>query len=409
MLPRLFLTTLIIFGVAAAHAAAPRLPVYVSFGQGINPPNPDNIVFEAYGEAEFYPEGDGDFIVRQGKHWHIDVSAAGLPDDAEQKAAWSRLKPSFLAMGWTIFGEREINPFVGTLHLQKPNLEAWAQVSVFGPTDIRIDIVELGRPALTHVLAPPAPVPERIADEQGDIPWLKPIPGSKFESGGRDPAPMEVTMPDANEPTIVAPGSLTRHYTAPDGFSTLLFATVYRDALQNAGWTIVEQSQGIHQSDATFTAHYARNGRDIWAQLHGTPTGYSIRVSDAGAKDLGGELTKQCHVVVYGVFFDFDKATLKPESDAALMRMQTMLEKTPSLKVEIQGHTDGVGSDAYNLTLSDARAHSVAAWLVQHGIAADRLIAKGYGKTMPIAPNDTDEGRAKNRRVEVARPDCRGR
>jgi outer membrane protein OmpA-like peptidoglycan-associated protein len=66
-----------------------------------------------------------------------------------------------------------------------------------------------------------------------------------------------------------------------------------------------------------------------------------------------------------------------------------------------------VGSDACNQTLSEARARSVVAWLTQHGIAADRLAAKGYGKTMPVADNDSDQGRARNRRVEVAKLGCK--
>ena len=77
-----------------------------------------------------------------------------------------------------------------------------------------------------------------------------------------------------------------------------------------------------------------------------------------------------------------------------------------TLKLEVQGHTDNVGNDAYNQTLSEARAKAVVTWLTQHGVAADRLTAKGYGKTKPVADNGSDEGRAKNRRVEIADPGC---
>ncbi len=77
-----------------------------------------------------------------------------------------------------------------------------------------------------------------------------------------------------------------------------------------------------------------------------------------------------------------------------------------TLKLEVQGHTDNVGNDASNQTLSEARAKAVMTWLTQHGVAADRLTAKGYGKTKPVADNGSDEGRAKNRRVEIANPNC---
>ena len=86
--------------------------------------------------------------------------------------------------------------------------------------------------------------------------------------------------------------------------------------------------------------------------------------------------------------------------------MADLLSKDATLKLEVQGHTDNVGSDAYNQTLSEARARAVVDWLTKHGTAPDRLTAKGYGQTVPVADNNTDEGRAKNRRVEIANPGC---
>jgi OmpA-OmpF porin, OOP family len=88
------------------------------------------------------------------------------------------------------------------------------------------------------------------------------------------------------------------------------------------------------------------------------------------------------------------------------MRVANVLSGDKALKLEVQGHTDNAGTDAYNQTLSAARAPSVVAWLTHHGVAADRLTSKGYGKTRPVATNATDEGRGKNRRVEIADPAC---
>jgi OOP family OmpA-OmpF porin len=82
------------------------------------------------------------------------------------------------------------------------------------------------------------------------------------------------------------------------------------------------------------------------------------------------------------------------------------MAKDPELRLEVQGHTDAVGSDAYNQPLSEARARSVVIWLTQHGVATPRLSAHGYGKTRPVASNATDEGRARNRRVEIANLTC---
>ena len=78
----------------------------------------------------------------------------------------------------------------------------------------------------------------------------------------------------------------------------------------------------------------------------------------------------------------------------------------PSLMLEVQGHTDNVDSEDYNQKLSNARSRAVVAWRVKQGVAANRLSFKGYGKTVPVASNDSDEGRAKNRRVEIAKPGC---
>lgn len=100
------------------------------------------------------------------------------------------------------------------------------------------------------------------------------------------------------------------------------------------------------------------------------------------------------------IFFDFAKATLKPESFPELDRVVTFLEENKTLELEIAGHTDNIGSDATNQKLSQARAQSVVDYLIVNGVNQSRLIAKGYGESRPVAFNNTDEGRAMNRRVE---------
>jgi len=189
-------------------------------------------------------------------------------------------------------------------------------------------------------------------------------------------------------------GSLHRGY-ALEGLSYALFLTEYRDALIKAGWEIVAESSS---GDAAMHAHFTKNGRNVWAFLHINGDGYDIAVADAGAIDLAGNLKKTCHVALYGVLFDFNKSTLQPASDAVLQQVADLLARDQTLRIEVQGHTDNVGGDAYNQTLSEARAHD--------GAAPARLNARGYGKTKPVADNNTDEGRAKNRRVQIADPAC---
>ncbi len=104
---------------------------------------------------------------------------------------------------------------------------------------------------------------------------------------------------------------------------------------------------------------------------------------------------------VQNIFFDYDKAVLKPASASELRKLIGILEADPGLMVEIRGHTDNQGGDAYNDGLSQRRAESVREHLIRKGIAARRVLARGYGARMPIGDNTTDAGRAQNRRVEA--------
>jgi outer membrane protein OmpA-like peptidoglycan-associated protein len=100
------------------------------------------------------------------------------------------------------------------------------------------------------------------------------------------------------------------------------------------------------------------------------------------------------------IFFDFDKTTLRPESIPELDRVVKFMLDNPTVTVEIGGHTDSRGSDQYNNVLSQGRADAVVDYVIEHGIEASRIIAKGYGEHVPVDTNTTDEGRQTNRRVE---------
>jgi flagellar motor protein MotB len=122
-----------------------------------------------------------------------------------------------------------------------------------------------------------------------------------------------------------------------------------------------------------------------------------------GPAQMKAALDAEGKVALYGILFDYDKATLQQSSSKQLQEVLTLLLENPDLGLEIQGHTDGDGSAAYNLELSQQRSDSVLNYLVLFGIAPLRLQAKGYGMSVPVAPNDTPENKAKNRRVELAR------
>jgi outer membrane protein OmpA-like peptidoglycan-associated protein len=121
------------------------------------------------------------------------------------------------------------------------------------------------------------------------------------------------------------------------------------------------------------------------------------------AAKMAKDIASTGRVALYGLYFDTDKADLKPESAPSLAEIVKLLKAQPDLKVYIVGHTDNVGGLDYNMGLSQRRAKSVVDQLVQNGIAADRLKPAGAGLIAPVAPNDDEAGRSKNRRVEIVK------
>ena len=361
----------------------------------------DDWVAEHYvwNELQFPPMSGEQHPVKRGRYWRVlgDVEKAKNAIDT-----WNYLKPVFLTNGWTVVIEPVPGRSLGVARYSRNGVDAWGVIDVFN-NRLNLMMVEVAPLPFTLTLTPPAAAPEKMASpDRGDFPYLSPLAGSKFRGGGQDPGPFWVT-PKGGQPEMVAQGSLHRSY-ALDGLSYALFLTEYRDALTKADWEIVDEFSG---GDAAMHAHFTKNGRNVWAYLHINGDGYDISVADAGgANDLAANLKKTCHVALYGVLFDFNKSTLQPASDAVLQQVADLLAKDKTLKVEVQGHTDNVGGEAYNQTLSEARARAVADWLTKHGVATARLTARGYGKTKPVADNNNDEGRARNRRVEIADPAC---
>jgi outer membrane protein OmpA-like peptidoglycan-associated protein len=122
------------------------------------------------------------------------------------------------------------------------------------------------------------------------------------------------------------------------------------------------------------------------------------------ADEMARTIASTGRVALYGIFFDFDKAEVKPESEPTLAEIAAMLKASPKLSVLIVGHTDSQGTFDYNIDLSRRRADAVVKTLVaRHGIEARRLRGAGVGMQAPTASNDEEEGRAKNRRVEIVK------
>jgi len=125
---------------------------------------------------------------------------------------------------------------------------------------------------------------------------------------------------------------------------------------------------------------------------------------NAGGQRLYDALMANGRVATQGIYFDTGSDRIRPESGATLKEIGDMLKEHADLKILIEGHTDNVGADAANMTLSDKRAAAVRAYLAaNHGIDGSRLTTKGFGATKPVSPNTTAEGRQNNRRVELVK------
>jgi outer membrane protein OmpA-like peptidoglycan-associated protein len=124
----------------------------------------------------------------------------------------------------------------------------------------------------------------------------------------------------------------------------------------------------------------------------------------ADAKFMAEGISSTGHVAIYGIYFDFNKSDVKPESEPALTEIAKLLTGNPNLKVFIVGHTDNVGGIDYNMKLSQARADAVVkALTAKYKVNPQQMKAYGVGQLAPVASNDTEEGKAKNRRVELTK------
>ncbi len=356
--------------------------------------------YESWGVTTIPRYGDKQ-TQKYGHHWDLWVDTPGFKF-GDRAALWASVKPAVLKAGWTVVSENPSGGLLVVLHYEQNGVEAWANASTDNPaTQFSMEIIEVVPPPISLTLKEPAATPEKINPLTEDFPYLAPLPGSEAHRGLESDSPLRLRPKDASQDEIVANGSMTRFYSLKES-SQALFIRVYHDALVKAGWSI-EQEIGTE----VIIAHYKKHGRNLWAYLDGHGSDYTIQVGKEAAPDeLKASLAKQCHVALYGVLFDFNKSTLQPASDGPLQQVAALLTANPSLHIEVQGHTDNVGGDDYNQKLSEARAAAVLAWLTKHKVVGARMSAKGYGKTKPVADNATDEGRMKNRRVEIADPRC---
>ncbi|MEP6602325.1 MAG: OmpA family protein [Spartobacteria bacterium] len=179
------------------------------------------------------------------------------------------------------------------------------------------------------------------------------------------------------------------------------------------GYSHVNARYGAYKIGDTYIALYAAEF-DYGATHHPIEKGQAaVQVDVIEAKPMqekmvtvnAGEMEKQISdtgkVALYGIYFDFNKANVKPESEPTLSEIVKLLQAKPALRILVVGHTDGVGNFETNKTLSQKRAEAVVAALAAKSIEAKRMFPVGVSFAAPVATNATEEGRAKNRRVEL--------
>lgn len=166
----------------------------------------------------------------------------------------------------------------------------------------------------------------------------------------------------------------------------VVFVTSYNDGI------IPDRLQGVVQK-----------GRALAEVVVIAPDVMERKMTFVNADEMKKEMHETGKVALYGIYFDIDKDALKPESQPTISEIAKLLQSDPSLRIHIVGHTDNQGKPDYNLDLSRRRAASVVSALTPQGIAAGRLDSFGCGVYAPAASNEAEEGRAKNRRVELTR------
>jgi OOP family OmpA-OmpF porin len=193
--------------------------------------------------------------------------------------------------------------------------------------------------------------------------------------------------------------------------STIQLQRNYVNAVKKAGGTVVFEAKGDSWWNTTLKTK--SGDKEVWVAFEGNPNGYAYTLTiveveamkqevEANAEAMGNDINATGHVSIYGIYFDTGKAEVKPESDAAISEIAKLLKNNAALNVYVVGHTDNAGSFDSNMQLSKNRADAVVKELVsKHGIADTRLKANGVSSLSPVASNKTEEGKAKNRRVEL--------
>jgi outer membrane protein OmpA-like peptidoglycan-associated protein len=267
-----------------------------------------------------------------------------------------------------------------------------------------IAVFALAQPTASDVLAPPFP---------------RTYPGDRLIETIRVDQPLELKAATADAEAVIAGQSYVQ--LTFDG-SQSAFAPVatelqwYRDTLFAAGWKLIDAANVTPPVDArhvSISAHFRNDGRNIYTRItHESRSRHIVNIADVGAEDWAARLARDCRVRIHSIHFAHDRPIIQElESEPTLRKLADLIKSRNTPAVRIEGHMDNIGEEgrAEREQLSLGRARMVVDWLTKEGgVPADKVSAHGMDRKQPIADNDTDLGRALNRRIEVARTGCFG-
>lgn len=248
---------------------------------------------------------------------------------------------------------------------------------------------------------------EEDAEGCKDHPMLSRMKGFAISSCESNFDAVEFYM--AEEKTVTVEGQKTViDYALTEGAPSPSYLQIrrnYGNAIKSLGGALLYEAGGYG------SFKLIKNGKEIWVSVEGFNSGrnYTLKIleveameQEVTANQMLDALNKDGFMALY-INFDNGKAEIKPESQPVVEQIATLLKDNPDLKLSIEGHTDNVGTPQANKTLSEQRAKAVVAAVVAAGVDAARLSALGWGQEKPIADNRSEEGRAKNRRVEIVK------
>ena len=381
------------FATAAAPDCAPlgRMPTYEP---GFDQPETRDYIAEVFKVKQGEEEGLVTIAGRKCTQSYAPKDGTRALSDLEiQRNYRSQLQK----LGATITHTDSNNTFA---KLIKDGQETWFKVY---SQENEIDVLVLAKRPHKQTLLPPSGPDYRLL---GHMPNYK--PGAP-EKKNFDAYQFKVRDGDDERVVSIEGAKFVIDYTLKDGAvanSDLDIQTNYRNALAALN------PETLFADGYNTVVRLENNGQSIWLHVYSQENGIQVAtieekplqvsIMPPEASALKTALDKDGRIALY-VNFDFAKATLKADAAPVVAQIVKLLKDDPSLKLEIDGHTDNVGGHDYNVKLSQDRAAAVVAAIVAQGIAKERLTSGGFGPDKPVADNADPEGRAKNRRVELVK------